>query len=125
MKNYEDVNLVARCRELIKSDGPVVAIKLADKLGIMGNREYKRRRIRAIVQHLRNNCGEKIVADISNGYYLTDDNIVFELYLKERQMSAKKVLGITHKQLKMVCDSAGQGLLFVLDSGKLNNNHFK
>ncbi len=76
------------------------------------------------MQHLRNSCGERIVADTMNGYFLTDDNTVWQLYLNERQIGAKKVLGITHKQLKMVTDTKGQGLLFVPGQGSLNNKQF-
>lgn len=116
--------MAARCLKLIKSDGPIVAISLADKLGIVSDREGKRRIIRKIVQHLRNAAGEMIIADTINGYFLTDDPTIWKSYLAGRQIEAKTVLGKTHKQLKMVTDTKGQGLLFVPGQGSLNNKQF-
>ena len=122
--NQFSSDLAARCLRLIKEQGPVKAITLAGQLGIEGLRETKRRRIRAIVQHLRNSAGNMIVADEINGYFLTDDITIWQNYLAGRQIDAKKILGITHRQLKMVTDSRGQGLLFVPGQGKLDNIQF-
>jgi hypothetical protein len=126
MKNFSlhTTNEVAQCLWLIKEQGPILAIDIADKLGLAGTRETKRRRIRAIVQHLRNECGEMIVADTMGGYFLTDDDLIWQGYLNGRQIIAKKVLGITHRQLKMVTDNRGQGLLFLPGVGTLNNAQF-
>lgn len=126
MKNFSahTTNEVAGCLRLISEQGPILAITIADRLGLAGTRETKRRHVRAIVQHLRNECGEKIVANSMGGYFLTDDNTLWQSYLNGRQMDAKKVLGQTHKQLKMVTDSRGQGLLFLPGQGTLNNAQF-
>lgn len=117
-------DLAAKCLSLLKQEAPIRAIELARKLGLTGNRESLRRHIRAIVQHLRNDCGTMIVADTRSGYFITDDKKVWQDYLDGRQINAKKILGITHKQLKMVMDSRGQGLLFVPGQGKLDNSKF-
>ncbi|HAL45500.1 MAG: hypothetical protein A2Y12_08820 [Planctomycetes bacterium GWF2_42_9] len=122
--NLYSCDQAARCLMLIKNNGPILAAALAERLGFVGERETLRRKIRAIVQHLRNDCGEMIVADSVNGYYLTEDEKVWQDYLNGRQIDAKKILGITGKQLKMVTDSRGQGLLFVPGSGQLNNEKF-
>ena len=106
-------DLAAKCLALIREQGPVRAITLADKLGIIGDRETKRRHIRAIVQYLRNDCGIMLVADLMHGYFVTDDKKVWQDYLDGRQIGAKKILGVTHKQLRMAIDSSGQGILFV------------
>jgi hypothetical protein len=123
--NQYSTDQAAKCLQLIKDCGPILAVELANKLGIDGERETKRRKIRAIVQHLRNDCGEMIVADLMNGYFTTQDLKVWQDYLDGRQIDAKKLLGITGKQLKMVTDTKGQGLLFVPGTGQLNNNQFK
>ena len=122
--NKFSADLAAKCLALIKSDGPIRAIALAVRLGIEGNRENKRRHIRAIVQHLRNDCGELIAADLIYGYYIAPTKEIWQMYLDGRQIDAKKILGITHKQLRMVQDSKGQGLLFLPGKGTLNNNQF-
>lgn len=124
MNNFSS-DMAAKCLQLIKECGPILAINLADKLGIVGERETQRRKIRAIVQHLRNDCGQMIVADLFCGYFLTSDLKVWQDYLDGRQIDAKKILGITHQQLKMVTDSRGQGLLFVPGVGQLNNEKFR
>jgi len=122
--NKYSSDLAAKCLRLIKEHGVILAIELADKLGIEGSRENKRRKIRAIVQHLRNDCGVMIAADLIHGYFVTEDKEVWQMYLDGRQLDAKKILGQTHKQLKMVSDSKGQGLLFVPGTGRLNNKQF-
>ena len=126
MKNFSihTTNEVAQCLRLIKEQGPILAITIADKLGLAGTRETKRRRIRAIVQHLRNECGTMIVANTMGGYFLTDDSLMWQGYLNGRQVDAKKLLGQTHKKLKMVTDNKGQGLLFLPGIGTLNNAQF-
>jgi len=111
--NKVSSDLAAKCLSLLKQEAPIRAIELARKLNLTGNRESLRRHIRAIVQHLRNDCGTMIVADLKDGYFITDDEKVWQAYLNSRQIDAKKILGITHKQLKMIMDSRGQGLLFV------------
>lgn len=110
---------------LIKEHGPVLAIEIADRLGFTGSRETKRRHVRAIVQHLRNECGEMIVANAMGGYYLTNDKTIWQSYLNGRQIEAKIILSQTHKKLKMVTDSKGQGLLFLPGVGSLNNSQFQ
>ena len=124
MANKFSSDLAAKCLSLIKEQWPITAIELADGLGLEGTRENKRRKIRAIVQHLRNAGGNMIVADTINGYSLTDDETIWQVYLNGRQIGAKKILGQTHKQLKMVIDSRGQGLLFVPGTGQLTNKQF-
>ena len=92
-QNKFSSDLAARCLALIKSDGPIRAIAMAVKLGIEGNRESKRRHIRAIVQHLRNDCGNMIIGNFRQGYFITEDKKVWQDYLDGRQIDAKKILG--------------------------------
>lgn len=123
--NHYSSDMAAKCLKLIKEQGPILAISLADQLAIVGDRENKRRRIRAIVKHLRNDCGELIIGDFLSGYTLTKDLKIWQEYLDSRQFGAKKILAVTHKQLNMVRDSNGQGLLFVSGVGELNNKQFQ
>jgi hypothetical protein len=101
----------AECLELLaRAAEPIVAARIAVYLGLAGNRESKRRHVRAIIKHLRDN-GAMIVANLQGGYWLTNDEITWRDYLEGRQIDAKKTLGQTHKQIK-IADQTGQGLLF-------------
>lgn len=122
--NHCNADEAARCLRIIKEAGPIAAADLAARLGAAGKRETQRRHVRAIVQHLRNSCGAMIVANLADGYFVTDDRKIWQDYLNGRQIDAKKVLGRTHRQLRMVTDAKGQGLLFVPGSGVLENSQF-
>jgi biotin operon repressor len=112
MKPNVTTDLQARCLRLLKqADGPIVAALIAEMLGLDGPHESRRRRVRLIVQQLRD-AGEMIVADSHQGYCLTDDERVFKAYLDGRQIEAKGVLGQTHSRKKMLTDGRGQGVLF-------------
>jgi len=113
----------ARCLRLLRSKGPLPAADIANCLGIGGKRETQRRHIRAIIRHLRE-CGEMIVATLKDGYFVTDDVKIWRDYLEGRQIDAKRVLGKTHRQLRMVTDGNGQGLLFVPGSSAFVNASF-
>jgi len=104
----------ARCLEILKAaKKPIVAADLAGRLFLPGRRETKRRHVRAIVKHLRDN-GSRVVATLQGGYMLTDDESIWKDYLEGRQIDAKRVLGVTGKQKKIMADVAGQGHLFDL-----------
>ena len=90
---------------------PLVAADLAHRLGLSGCRETQRRCVREIIKQLRDN-GAMIVATLQGGYFLTKDRKVWREYLEGRQIDAKKVLGATHKQKKMITYPDGQGALF-------------
>ena len=103
---------VSECLAILKrTAGPIVAAELADRLQLNGNRETRRRHIRAIIKYLREG-GAMIVATLSGGYWLTDDVKLWKDYLEGRQIDAKKTLGETYKRKKMLTDSIGQGILF-------------
>lgn len=91
---------------------PLTAVELAGMLALPGLRETKRRHVRAIVKSLRDS-GEKIVATLDGGYWLTDDPATWKEYLEGRKIDAKRVIGESHRRQQMVTDAAGQGLLFV------------
>jgi len=102
----------ARCLSVLESARePIVAVELASRLGLSGSRETQRRHVRAIIEHLRNN-GSMIVAALQNGYFLTEDTQLWRDYLEGRQIDAKRILGETHKQKRILTDSKGQGILF-------------
>jgi len=103
----------ARCLEALEgAEAPMTAMQIAAWLRLTGSRETQRRRVRAIVEVLRNQ-GSMIVATQQYGYWLTDDAKIYADYLAGRQIDAKKVLGKTHKERKrMLTDRAGQGVLF-------------
>ena len=91
---------------------PLTAVELAGILALPGLRETKRRHVRAIVKSLRDS-GEKIVATLDGGYWLTDDPATWKEYLEGRKIDAKRVIGESHRRQQMATDAAGQGLLFV------------
>lgn len=93
------------------ANGPLVAVDIAAKLGLTGKRETQRRRVRELIRKLRDN-GAQIVASLTEGYRLTDDDEANKRYFDTRQIGAKRVLGETHKKKKMLFNDRGQGLLF-------------
>jgi len=103
----------AGCLSLLETAArPQTAAELAQKMKLAGSRETQRRHVRAIVRHLRDNCGAQIVATLAGGYWLTDDEQLWSDYLKGRQIDAKRILGRTHEQKRMLVDDRGQGHLF-------------
>ena len=102
----------ADCLRLLQqAEQPLVAVDIAARLYLYGNRESRRRHVRAIVKYLRDN-GSMIIATLQGGYWLTDDRGLWCDYLEGRQIDAKKILAHTHRKKKMLADAAGQGLLF-------------
>jgi hypothetical protein len=101
----------AACLRILQSSNePLVAAELAVRLQLAGNRETQRRHIRAIVKHLRDN-GSMIIATLTDGYWLTEDDGLWRDYNEGRQIDAKKIFAETHKR-KMLMDQKGQGVLF-------------
>lgn len=96
---------------LESANEPIVAASIAARLYLSGSRETQRRHVRALVKQLREN-GSMIVATLQGGYFLTDDEKIWQDYLAGRQIDAKKLIGLTHSQIKMLRDNRGQGLLF-------------
>lgn len=102
----------ARCLEILKAAAdPITAVDLARRLGLAGERESRRRQVRAIIQHLRDQ-GEWICATMQGGYLLTDDAGVWSRYNAGRAINGKRVIGQSHNRNKAAVDSHGQGLLF-------------
>ncbi len=114
----------ARCLNLLRSQGPLKAAALAAKLGIGGKRETQRRHVRAIIRHLREDCGEMIVANLNDGYFVTNDFKLWQSYLDGRSIEAKGTIGRAYRQKRMVSDANGQGLLFVSGQGAFTNTTF-
>ena len=114
----------ARCLNLLRSHGPLKAAALASRLGIGGKRETQRRHVRAIIKHLREDCGEMIAANLNNGYFVTDDYKLWQDYLDSRSIEARGTIGKVHRQKRMVSDANGQGLLFVPGQGAFRNTAF-
>jgi len=110
------VNVTSRqaadCLGMLRTvSGPIVASDLAQRLFLSGSRETQRRHVRAIVKQLRDD-GHMIVATLQGGYALTKDAAIGREYLDGRQIDAKRILGKTHKEKRMLADRLGQGLLF-------------
>lgn len=102
----------ARCLLILQEAAePIVAADLARKLGLPGTRETQRRHVRAIIEHLRDN-GSMIVANLQEGYELTADPRRWREYLDGHERGAKRTLGRTHHEKKMLTDARGQGVLF-------------
>ena len=102
----------ARCLEILKAAAePIVAVDLARLLDLAGERESRRRQVRAIVTHLRDQ-GEWICATTQGGYLLTDDFAEWTEYNGDRANNVKRVIGQSHNRNKAAIYSQGQGLLF-------------
>jgi len=103
---------LARCLSFLESaDKPLVAADIATKMRLPGNRETQRRHVRALVEKLREN-GSMIVANLQDGYSLTEDLHIWRDYLEGRQIDAKQIFGETHRRKRMLADRYGQGFLF-------------
>jgi len=101
---------------LKSATGPLAAIEIAERAGIGGKHETRRRKIRAIVSRLRDG-GHWICSSIHDGYYLTRDRDEWKLYQDERMIEAKQTIGNASQNKKMLTDSAGQGFLFRVAPG--------
>jgi biotin operon repressor len=109
-------NLTTQCKSQVllaleHATEPVTAADLAAMIGLTGNRETRRRMIRAIVESLRED-GVWVVAANPSGYWLTYDLQTWQDYQEGRKIEAKQILGEAHRRQKMAVDAAGQGLLF-------------
>jgi biotin operon repressor len=105
----------SRCLEILQAaDTPLVAAAIAARLYLSGSRETQRRKVRAIIKHLRDG-GCRITATLRGGYLLSDRS-EWRGYLEGRQSGAKKVIGDTAKRKRFDADPPGQGLLFGQDS---------
>jgi biotin operon repressor len=107
---------LAKCLSFLetaeRAEKTMTAIELAGKLYLAGNRESQRRHVRALVEKLRKN-GSMIVATLQDGYFLTKDPQLWRDYLEDKQIDAKKILGITHKRKRMLTEvGSRQGVLF-------------
>lgn len=96
---------------LQEAHAPLKAIDIARQLGIHGQRETLRRRVRGIVLALRDE-GSFIVAANPDGYWLTEDQQLWTDYLEGRVISGKRCIGDASRKKRMVSDASGQGLLF-------------
>lgn len=102
----------ARCLSVLESaTEPIVAADLAARMNLPGCRESRRRHVRAIIKSLRDR-GEKIIATLQGGYWLTKDEGLWRDYLEGRQVDAKRILADTHKKKRMQTGAKGQGMLF-------------
>lgn len=102
----------ADCLRILKAaTEPMVAADIAARLGLGGSHETRRRKVRAIVQRLRDG-DEMIVATNNQGYWLTKDMQLWRDYLADRVIDAKRVLADAHRKKGKAADAKGQGLLF-------------
>ncbi len=106
-----------QCRECLailkNRNTPIVAADIAKQLKLAGNRETRRRRVRAIIKHLRDECGAKIVATLGGGYMITDDDRIWQEYLEGKLIDAKRIIGsASAKKRKAITNRKGQGFLF-------------
>lgn len=100
------------CLSLLKkADGFLTAADLAARMQLKGGRETRRRRVRAIIQALRQ-AGTWIVGQNPEGYFLTADKVLWTDYLEGRQIDAKRILGEAHRRRQTAGEFGGQGLLF-------------
>jgi len=103
----------ARCLRLLKAaDKPMTAALIAARLYLSGSRETQRRHVRALIKHLRDECGTHIIATLWGGYFLTDDLQLWRDYNEGRSITAKRIFAEVHKRKRMLQDRTGQGFLF-------------
>jgi len=93
--------------EILKAE-PIKAIKIAEKLGLVGSWERNRRKVRSLVKDLRDE-GEWVIASLSWGYFLTTDFALWNDYVNNRKIDALRILAEVSKRKKVV---VGQGNLF-------------
>jgi len=102
----------AYCLTLLKAENEAItAAALAVRLGLSGNRETQRRHVRELIKHLRDS-GSRIVATLSEGYFLTSDDSLWRDYLEGKQIDAKRIIGESARRKRVLVDSQGQGFLF-------------
>ena len=114
--NYQQVTTdsARRCLAVLQeSREPIVAADIAKRLGLAGSRESQRRRVRAMIKHLRDKAAAKIVATLGGGYMLTEDEQIWRDYLEGKLIDAKRIIGrAAEKKKKVIADKKGQGFLF-------------
>ena len=98
------------------SDRPVPAIELAQMLRIDGDRESKRRALRAVITDLRND-GYRVCAGHdehgNGGYWLAASHAEWAEYLAAVKAKAKYTFALVRKRQEAVIDrESGQGKLF-------------
>lgn len=109
-----DQPTAARCLRILQAaTGPLPAAELAALLGLDGNRESRRRMVRAIIKHLRDLGGVRIVAANPAGYWITDDDQTWRDYLEDRQIDAKAILKESHARTRALAGQ-GQQMLFAI-----------
>jgi biotin operon repressor len=82
---------------------PMTAALLAARLGLSGCRESQRRRVRAIIEELRNK-GWPIVANQIDGCWLAKNSKEWRDYLEGRKIEAKQQIGEAHRRKKCTYD---------------------
>ncbi|MCE5184961.1 MAG: hypothetical protein LLF76_02405 [Planctomycetaceae bacterium] len=106
-------DLLARCLAVLRNaEGPVTAAEIAARVYLGGNRESRRRHVRAIIAELR--CrGHWIVAANALGCWLTADETIWKDYLEHRTIDGRRIIGEASRRKKAVLvDAKGQALLF-------------
>lgn len=83
--------------------GPMTAIEIAARLGLGGCRESQRRRVRAIIEELRNK-GWRIAANQTDGCWIARDDQEWRDYLESRKIEAKQQIGEAHRRKKCTYD---------------------
>jgi biotin operon repressor len=83
--------------------GPMTAIEIATKLGLEGCRESQRRRVRAIIEELRNK-GWPIAANQKDGCWMAKNAAEWRQYLEGRKIDAKQQIGEAHRRKKCTYD---------------------
>jgi len=77
---------------LQRANAPMTAIEIAAMLHLDGCRESQRRRVRAIIEELRNR-GVKVVANQTAGCWIAKNEEQWRDYLEGRMIEAKHQIG--------------------------------
>ena len=102
----------ARCLQLLQTaDEPLVAAEIAARLHLAGSRESRRRHVRRIVEHLRDN-GSWVIATQQQGYWLTSEAQMWRDYINGCEIQAKRILAESGRRKRRAAGAPGQGVLF-------------
>jgi len=112
MKPVIEAEKLATVLTLLKAaDEPMTAVRIARTLNLDGGHETQRRRVREIIQELRDR-GHWIIATLQEGYWLTEDAEMWKDWCDKKMIDGKRIIGEASRRKKTAADAKGQGLLF-------------
>lgn len=102
---------------LARAERPLLAAEIADRMGMGGSHETKRRKVRKVIKHLRDVDGKWIVATLQEGYWLTADREIWRYRNERQKIDGQRIIAEASRRQKMIMDASGQRLLFAPPAG--------